>query len=82
MAQTIKKNWSFPGYGADEGLLASVEVTIEKDGTISGYRLVKSSGRESYDDSVLRAVADTERVPAPQRDDLRVIVINFNPLER
>lgn len=82
VAQTIKKHWSYPGYGADESLLASVEVTIAKDGTITGYRLVHSSGRESYDDSVLRAVADTERVPAPQRDDLRVITINFNPMER
>jgi colicin import membrane protein len=82
VAQTIKKNWSYPAYGAEESLQASVEVTIAPDGVISRYRLVGSSGRESYDDSVLRAVADTESVPAPPQEKLRIIIINFNPMER
>ncbi|MGE4506084.1 MAG: energy transducer TonB, partial [Desulfovibrionaceae bacterium] len=81
VAKSVKQNWSYPAYGAQDDLLASVELTIAADGTIQSYRLTRSSGREAYDDSVLRAVASTAKVPPPTRDDLRVIVINFNPRE-
>ncbi len=81
VAQVIKKNWSYPSYGADENLVASVEITLSADGTIESYSLVSGSNRDAYDDSVLRAVAATKRVPPPDRDDLRIIIINFNPNE-
>jgi len=59
---------------------AEVEVRAAPDGTITGRRLVKSSGVKEWDDAVLRAIDRTEvlprdtdgRVPSP-------IVITFRP---
>ena len=59
---------------------AEVEVRQAPDGTITGRRLVKSSGVREWDDAVLRAIDKTERLP---RDiDGRVIspvTIVFRP---
>jgi colicin import membrane protein len=61
-------------------LRAEVEVHAAPDGTITGRRLVKSSGNKDWDDAVLRALDRTEilprdtdgRVPSP-------ITIGFTP---
>lgn len=59
---------------------AEVEVRLAPDGTITGRRLVKSSGNKAWDDAVLRALDKTEVLP---RDtDGRVhspVVIEFRP---
>lgn len=59
---------------------AEVEVRQGPDGTITGSRLVKSSGVKEWDDAVLRAVDKTQKLP---RDiDGRVIspiVLSFRP---
>lgn len=60
--------------------VAEVEVRQSPDGTITGARLVKSSGVKEWDDAVLRAVEKTQKLP---RDvDGRVIspvIIAFRP---
>lgn len=43
--------------------LATVEVRVAADGTITGRRLVKSSGVPAWDDAVLRAIDKTETLP-------------------
>ncbi|KQV82996.1 hypothetical protein ASC87_08580 [Rhizobacter sp. Root1221] len=59
---------------------AEVEVRQSPDGTITGSRLVKSSGVKEWDDAVLRAIDKTQKLP---RDiDGRVIspfIITFRP---
>ena len=59
---------------------ADVEVRLAPDGTITGKRLVKSSGNKGWDEAVLRALDKTEVLP---RDtDGRVhspVVIEFKP---
>ena len=61
---------------------ADVEVRSAPDGTITGRRLVKSSGNKAWDDAVLRAIDKTETLP---RDtDGRVpslLLISFRPKE-
>ena len=62
------------------GLLASVELRVAPDGTITARRLVKSSGNSAWDDAVLRAIDRTEMLP--KDDDGRVqpvVVIDFKP---
>ena len=60
--------------------VAAVEVRCASDGTITGRRLVKSSGSKEWDDAVLRAIDRTGELP---RDiDGRVpspILIEFRP---
>ena len=43
--------------------LATVEVRLAPDGTITAKRLVKSSGVKAWDDAVLRAIDKTEVLP-------------------
>ena len=59
---------------------AEVEVRCAPDGTIVGFKLVKSSGNKAWDDAVLKAIQKTEVLP---RDtDGRVhspLLISFKP---
>jgi colicin import membrane protein len=63
----------------DGNPVATVEVHLAPDGTITAKRLVKSSGVKSWDDAVLRAIERTEilprdidgRVPPPFEIDFR-----------
>ena len=59
---------------------AEVEVKCAPDGTIVGFKLVKSSGNKAWDDAVLKAIQKTEVLP---RDtDGRVhtpLLISFRP---
>jgi colicin import membrane protein len=63
----------------DGNPIATVEVRLAPDGTITAKRLVKSSGVKSWDDAVLRAIERTEilprdtdgRVPGPFEIDFR-----------
>ena len=47
----------------DGNPLATVEVRLAPDGTITAKRLVKSSGSKAWDDAVLRAIERTEILP-------------------
>jgi colicin import membrane protein len=61
-------------------LRAEVEVRAAPDGTITGRRLVKSSGNATWDEAVLRAIDRTDTLP--KDDNGRVppsIVIGFTP---
>lgn len=73
----IKQNWRFPPVGGDIDLVAVVRVRVEPDGSVAEYTLVSGSGRSDYNDSVLRAIEETERLPEPPRD-LDTISITFN----
>ncbi|MEO8060084.1 MAG: cell envelope integrity protein TolA [Burkholderiales bacterium] len=63
----------------DGNPIATVEVRLAPDGTITAKRLVKSSGVKSWDDAVLRAIERTEvlprdtdgRVPGPFEIDFK-----------
>ncbi|CDN87779.1 TolA protein precursor [Hydrogenophaga intermedia] len=61
---------------------AEVEVRVAPDGTITGHKLVKSSGNAAWDEAVLRAIDRTATLP---RDvDGRVppsLVIGLRPLD-
>jgi colicin import membrane protein len=62
------------------GLRAEVEVRAAPDGTITGRRLVKSSGNPTWDDAVLRAIDRTGDLPKDDNGKVPPsIVIGFTP---
>lgn len=62
--------------------LATVEVRLAPDGTISAKRLVKSSGVKAWDDAVLRAIDKTEVLPRDTDGRVPpVIEIDFRPYD-
>jgi colicin import membrane protein len=75
----IKPNIVFTEEAANNNP-AEVEVKCSPDGTIVGFKLVKSSGNKAWDDAVIKAIQKTEVLP---RDiDGRVhspLLISFKP---
>ena len=62
--------------------MATLEVRLSPDGTITARRLVKSSGVKAWDDAVLRAIDKTEILPRDTDGRVPpVIEIDFRPYD-
>ncbi len=59
----IKDAWRW--YNGNATLITVIAFHIEPDGMIKNVRLVKSSGDDSFDESVLRAASKASPLPAP-----------------
>ncbi len=77
----IKEKWRFPSLGSREDLSATVNIVINDQGQITDFSLESGSGRSDFDNSVLRAVEDTEDLPRPPRERLRNITVTFHSQE-
>jgi TonB family protein len=64
----IEQNFSPPFF--PKGVTCKVNITIEKDGTISNIQLKKSSGNSSLDRSAIDALEKTRKLP-PLYDSFR-----------
>jgi colicin import membrane protein len=59
---------------------AEVEVRMAPDGTITGKRLVRSSGVKAWDEAVLRALDKTEVLPRDVDGTVpSSVIIDFRP---
>ena len=75
----IKPNIVFTD-AVDGNPMATVEVKLAPDGTITAKRLVKSSGSKAWDDAVLRAIDRTEILPRDTDGRVRTpFEIDFRP---
>jgi TonB family protein len=63
-----------PPPGLSDSLQAEIEVRSDSDGTLSGGRVIKSSGSAEFDRAVLEAL---RRVRMPARPDKKSEVIQF-----
>ncbi len=60
----IREEWAYPDY-MKKDLEAVVSVLIEKDGTLTGVKIEKSSGDRFFDRSALKAVTKASPVSPP-----------------
>lgn len=74
----IKANWRYPRIGGTQNLVVRVEVEIDQTGRIVRSRVLRSSGREDFDHSALRAIEDTRQLPEPPSARIRTLIIDFN----
>lgn len=75
----VKPNVTFTDEVAGNPL-ASVEVRCAPDGTITGRKLVKSSGVPAWDDAVVRAIDKTEVLPRDENGRCpSPMVLDFRP---
>ena len=77
----IEKNWyRTPGISGLDRMQVVVIIKVNRDGTISSMDVVQSSGRKSFDNSILRAVRKSVPLPIPEGkyDVFRTIQISFN----
>ncbi len=61
----MRSNWDRPEDAKDDEFVAEVELSIAKDGKVTGSRWVKGSGDTQWDKSVKAAVAATKVISAP-----------------
>jgi TonB family protein len=80
MLNSIKDNWAWVGQKSN--LKVVVHFSIKENGEISGLKVVQSSGDQSYDESVLRAVKKSSPLPPPpesSRKDFADVELTFRP---
>jgi len=63
--RALRSNWDRPEDAKDDEFAAEVELSIDKDGKVTGSRWVKGSGDSHWDKSVKAAVAATKNVGTP-----------------
>ncbi len=76
----INTNWHNPFKGKDIVLKSIVYFEVDKDGRIYGVRLEENSGDELYNETTIRAVVATKRLPPlPQEfaDDYLKVHLEF-----
>jgi outer membrane biosynthesis protein TonB len=76
----VRENWQNPFKGQDVVLKSIVYFEIDKRGTIYNIRLEDDSGNELYNETTIRAVALTKRLPPlPQEfsDDYLKVHLEF-----
>lgn len=63
MTDKISRNWRNPYQGEQDTVLCTVYFRIQRDGTVTGERVEKSSGVSSFDRAALRAVIGSSPLP-------------------
>lgn len=78
----VKQGWRW--FDSRATLVAEVEIAIAPSGTIDNQRIIRSSGNNEFDQSVLRAVRAANPLPPPPQNvyaDFRLVRILFDPRE-
>jgi len=76
---SLRSHWKRPEGIADDDFEAEVELTIDTSGRILNYALVKKSGDAAWDESVKKAVAQTETVGrVPPKGFPEKILVRFD----
>jgi len=55
------------------------QLLVDDEGRVLSYKLINSSGSESFDRSAIKALAAVERLRPPPQDMSRTIVVKFYP---
>jgi len=76
----IKGNWVFPDVGT--GIRTEVSITVFVDGTVRINKITIPSGNRAFDQSVLKAIIKTGKVPPPPFGRDEDITLNFIPVNK
>ena len=76
---SLKSRWKRPENMADDHFTVDVEVTVEKDGAVDGYRWVKGSGDDLWDKSVKDVLTQTKAIDRPPPKNFpRTFIVRFD----
>lgn len=76
--QIIRKNWRYQTFGTETNVAVTLEIKIDPQGKILSSKVVTPSGKAGFDDSAMRAVAETQTLPPPRVKTLDTLRITFN----
>jgi TonB family protein len=75
----LRSRWNRPENMEDEQFTAQVELTIDPEGRVAGYRWLDGSGNQAWDDSVKAAVAQTKEISQrPPKGFPQSFVVRFD----
>ena len=58
----LRSHWNRPDNIEDNKFVAEVQLTVDAQGNVTGYRWMQGSGNRGWDDSVKAAVAQTKEI--------------------
>jgi colicin import membrane protein len=61
----LQENWTLPAWLSRQSLQALVQIYIDSKGRLRGMKFIKSSGNTQFDDSVKKALQESQPFPAP-----------------
>lgn len=70
LPNVIRPNWKLPSYLLNQELKCRVRVFIAANGKILKTQVYESSGVSEFDDKAIRALKDSDPLPAPDKDIL------------
>jgi TonB family protein len=71
--QTIRNNWGLPAWLQNRGLSAAVVIQIDGRGNVVGFRFLKTSGNDTFDEYVKSAVQQSSPFAAPPEEMARTV---------
>jgi len=81
--ERVEEAWRIPKeIFSEKGLSTMVSIRIDKEGNVIRINIDKKSGREAYDESVIRAIRDAQplpRIPEELKTDTVDLGFNFRP---
>jgi TonB family protein len=77
--RALRSNWNRPENLEDDKYVAEVELTVNPDGKVEGYRWLTGSGSPRWDDSVRAALAQTSMISgAPPKGFPSTFTVRFD----
>ena len=76
LQQHAKANWAIPRWLAGSDLSADIRVYIDERGYVVRKELIRSSGDQSFDDSVVAAITNASPFPAPEDKFIDVVRVS------
>lgn len=73
----VKSNWSWPGRADRLTFTTRIRISIAPSGAISSWQVVRSSGNDGYDNSVIQALLQTHNLEPPPEPQYREVEIGF-----
>ena len=65
LRERLQENWALPVWLARQNLAAQVQVFIDEKGKLRGFKFVKASGNEQFDEAIKRTLQDSQPFPLP-----------------
>ncbi len=72
----VKKHWLLPEWLNEQGLKAHVQIKIDKRGYVIEKKLVQTSGNNTFDEHVFKAINDANPFPPPTEKFINILAIN------
>ncbi len=72
----VKRHWDVPNFLANANLSASIVIYLDERGNVIKKRMVRSSGNQIFDQTVLSAIEKASPFPTPPRKLVNIFMVD------